>query len=192
MKGQSKRRMSKFAIHTHESAPPDSKPLMQGLEQAFGFVPNVSAVLAESPATLKAYMTLSKIFDESAFTPAERQVVILAINEYNECHYCVAAHSILADMHGVSADAIDAIRDGNPIGDPRLEALRDFTRKIVELRGWVKEEDIEQFMAAGFSRAQVLEVILGVALKTISNYANHIADTPLDEAFTGAAWKPGR
>jgi alkylhydroperoxidase family enzyme len=97
MKGQSKRRMSKFAIHTHESAPPDSKPLMQGLEQAFGFVPNVSAVLAESPATLKAYMTLSKIFDESAFTPAERQVVILAINEYNECHYCVAAHSVLAD-----------------------------------------------------------------------------------------------
>jgi uncharacterized peroxidase-related enzyme len=183
--------MSKFDIHTHESAPPDSKPLIQGLEKAFGFVPNVSAVLAESPATLKAYITLSKIFDESAFTPVEREVVILAINEYNECHYCVAAHSVIADMHGVPADAVAAIRDGNPIDDARLEALRDFTRKIVDLRGWVTETDIEQFMAAGFTRAQVLEVILGVAMKTISNYSNHIADTPLDEAFAGAAWKPG-
>ena len=183
--------MSKFDIHTHESAPLDSKPLMRGLEKAFGFVPNVSAVLAESPATLKAYMTLSTIFDESSFTPAERQVVILAINEYNECHYCVAAHSVIADMHGVPADVVAAIRDGRPVDDPHLEALRDFTRKIVDLRGWVEETDIERFMAAGFTRGQVLEVILGVAMKTISNYSNHIAETPLDVAFAGAAWKPG-
>ena len=108
-------------------------------------------------------------------------MVILAINEYNECHYCVAAHSVITDMHGVPADAVAAIRDGNPIKDARLEALR----------GWVEEKDIEQFMAAGFTRAQVLEVILGVAMKTISNYSNHIAETPLDEAFAGAARKPG-
>jgi uncharacterized peroxidase-related enzyme len=182
--------MSKFDIHTHETAPEKSRPLMRGVEKAFGFVPNVSAVLAESPPTLNAYMTLSKIFDETSFTPAERQVVILAINEYNECHYCVAAHSVIADMHGVPDDAVEAIREGHPIADRRLEALRDFTRKIVDRRGWVDEAEIEAFMAAGFERHQVLEVILGVAMKTISNYANHIADTPLDEAFANRAWKP--
>jgi uncharacterized peroxidase-related enzyme len=184
--------MSKFDVHSHESAPSGSKPLLQGVEQAFGFVPNISAVLAESPATLKAYLTMSKIFDESSFTPAERQVVILAINEYNECHYCVAAHSVIAQMHGVDPKAVDAIRDGNSIDDARLEALRDFTNKVVDTRGWVEEGDIEAFLQAGFDKAQVLEVILGVGLKTISNYANHIADTPLDEAFTHRAWSPDK
>lgn len=182
--------MSIFNLHTHESAPEGAKPLLQGVENAFGFVPNVSAILAESPSTLKAYMTISGIFDESSFTPAERQVVILAINEYNACHYCVAAHSVLAEMQGVSADAVDAIRDGNPIDEPRMEALRDFTNKVVDKRGWVKESEIEAFLGAGFTLAQVLEVILGVAFKTISNYANHVAETPLDDAFTARAWAP--
>ena len=182
--------MSKFDVHTHDTAPEGSRSLMQGVEQAFGFVPNISAVLAESPPTLNAYMTLSKIFDQTSFSPAERQVVILAINEYNECHYCVAAHSAIADMHGVPGDVVEAIRDGRPIDDPGLEALRDFTRKIVERRGWVDEADIDAFTGAGFDRHQVLEVILGVAMKTISNYANHIADTPLDDAFANHAWAP--
>ena len=182
--------MSIFNLHTHESAPEGAKPLLQGVENAFGFVPNVSAILAESPSTLKAYMTISGIFDESSFTPSERQVVILAINEYNACHYCVAAHSVLAEMQGVSADAVDAIRDGNPIDEPRMESLRDFTNKVVDKRGWVKEGEIEAFLGAGFTLAQVLEVILGVAFKTISNYANHVAETPLDDAFTARAWTP--
>ena len=182
--------MSKFDLHTHESAPDGSKPLLQGVENAFGFVPNVSAILAESPSTLKAYMTIAGIFDESSFTPAERQVIILAINEYNACHYCVAAHSVLADMQGVPADTVDAIRDGNPIAESRLEALRDFTNKVVDKRGWVEEGEIETFLDAGFTLAQVLEVVLGIAFKTISNYANHIAETPLDDAFTSRAWSP--
>jgi alkylhydroperoxidase family enzyme len=93
-------------------------------------------------------------------------------------------------MQGVSADAVDAIRDGDPIDESRLEALRDFTNKVVDTRGWVKEGEIEAFLDAGFNLAQVLEVILGVAFKTISNYANHIAETPLDDAFTAKAWSP--
>jgi len=182
--------MSIFNLHTHNSAPHASKPLLQGVEKAYGFVPNVSAILAESPSTLKAYMTLAGIFDHTSFTPAERQVVILAINEYNECHYCVAAHSVIAEMQGLPADAVDAIRDGDPIDEPRMEALRDFTNRVVATRGWVKERDVEKFLGAGFTLAQVLEVILGVAFKTISNYANHIADTPLDEAFAHREWSP--
>lgn len=184
--------MTQFDLHSHESAPEASRPLLKGLEQAFGFVPNLSRVLAESPATLKGYVTLSKIFDESAFTPAERQVIILAINEYNECHYCVAAHSIAAERSGVPGHAIEALREGEPIDDPRLETLRRFTERVVDQRGWLDKEEIQAFIDAGFTRAQVLEVILGVALKTISNYTNHIAETPLDEAFAPRAWTPRR
>jgi AhpD family alkylhydroperoxidase len=98
--------LSKLRVHTHESAPADSKSLLAGAEKAFGFVPNVSAVLAESPATLKAYMALSKIFDESSLTPVEREVAILTINEYNACHYCMAAHSVIADMSGVPGEVV--------------------------------------------------------------------------------------
>lgn len=183
--------MSKLRVHTHESAPADSKPMLAGAEKAFGFVPNISAVLAESPATLKAYMTLSKIFEESSLNPVERQVAILTINEYHACHYCMAAHSVIADMSGVPGDVVDSIRDGTEITDPRLEALRVFTRQVVDKRGWVEQDAITTFLGAGFSKEQVLEVILAVAHKTISNYANHIADTPLDGAFETRAWTPG-
>lgn len=182
--------MSKLELHTHGSAPTDSKPLLAGVEKAFGFVPNISAVLAESPATLKAYMTVSRILDESSLTPEECQVAILAINHYNACHYCVAAHSVIAEMAGVDSDVVDAIRDGARIPDARLQALRVFTTQILEKRGWVDHDDIEAYLTAGFTMAQVLEVILAVALKTISNYANHIADTPVDEAFKARAWTP--
>ena len=182
--------MSKLQIHTHESAPAGSKSLLASVEKAFGFVPNISAVLAESPATLKAYMTLSKILDESSLTPVERQVAILTINEYNACHYCVAAHSVIADMSGVPVEMVDAIRDGTEITDPRLEALRVFSMQVVDKRGWVEKAEISAFLAAGFTMEQVLEVILAVAHKTISNYANHIADTPLDDAFVSRAWTP--
>ncbi|MDT8319922.1 MAG: carboxymuconolactone decarboxylase family protein [Xanthomonadales bacterium] len=183
--------MTKFEVHTHETAPENSKGMLQAAEKAFGFVPNISAVLAESPATLKAYLTLSKIFDDSSFSATERQVVILTINEYNNCHYCVAAHSAIAAMQGVPGDVVSAIREGRKIDDARIEALRSFTRQIVDQRGWVDEAAVQAFLDAGFQHQQVMEVILGVAMKTISNYTNHIAQTPLDEAFEPHAWQPG-
>jgi uncharacterized peroxidase-related enzyme len=183
-----KQHVAKLDLHSHESAPEASKPLLAAAEGAFGFIPNISAVLAESPETLKAYMTLSRIFDETSFTAEERQVVILSINEYNECHYCVAAHSAIAEMHGVPDHVIEALRGRSEIDDPRLNALRTFTHKVLEQRGWVAENDLQTFLDAGFGRRQMLEVIFAVAMKTISNYANHIADTPLDEAFAPYAW----
>ena len=83
---------------------------------------------------------------------------------------------------------IAAVRDERPIPDARLEALRRFAETVVDKRGWATEDDVQAFLAAGFGRQQVLEVILGVAFKTISNYANHLVDTPLDDAFAGQAW----
>lgn len=183
--------MANFKVHTPASAPVLSVKLLDDAESAYGFVPNLLGVLAESPAALSAYSTLGRIFDGSSFSATERQVVILAISRFNECHYCMAAHSMIARMQDVPQQALEAIRDDQPIADARLEALRIFTTAVLERRGWLDDKDIDQFLAAGFDRAQVLDVILGITFKTLSNYVNHIADTPLDDAFAQDAWLPG-
>ncbi len=180
--------MSIFSIHTPETAPEDSRPILDEARRGLGFVPNLLGALAEAPATLKAYVTLSDILAKSSFTATEREVVLIATSVRNDCTYCVAAHSAIAGMHKVSADVIAAVRDARPIPDARLEALRRFAETVVDKRGWATEDDVQAFLAAGFGRQQVLEVILGVAFKTISNYTNHLVDTPLDEAFAGQAW----
>ena len=182
--------MSKFNVHTKETAPTKSAELLGNAEKVFGFIPNLLGVFAESPATLKAYLTIGQIFDESSFSATERQVVALAASRFNECRYCVAAHSVVADLQKVPADVIEAIRNDQPIADSKLEVLRTFTTAVVEKRGWVSDDEIAAFLAAGYSRAQILEVILGISLKTLSSYSNHIADTPLDDAFASKAWAP--
>jgi len=183
--------MSHFRIHGTETAPGKSAGLLKQAESAFGFVPNLLGTFAEAPATLEGYLALGKLFDQSSLDATERQVVLLSVSRYNECHYCMAAHTVIAGMQNVPESVVDAIRDGREIGDERLEALRRFTTAVVDKRGWVDEDDIRQFERAGFSQQQVLEVILGVAFKTISNYTNHVAATPLDDAFAGAAWSDG-
>ncbi len=182
--------MRKFDVHTRDTASAKSAELLLNAEKALGFIPNLVGILAESPAALNGYLTLGQIFDESSFSPTERQVVILATSRFNECRYCVAAHSVVADLQKVTADVIEAIRNDRPITDSKLEALRTFTTALVENRGWVTEDETAAFVAAGYSKAHMLEVILGISFKTLSNYANHVADTPLDHAFALKAWGP--
>jgi len=182
--------MSIFDIHTKETAQTKSADLLATVEESYGFIPNLLGIFAESPATLKAYRTVGQIFDESSFSPTERQLVILTASRLNECYYCIAAHSTVAEMQKVPADVIEAIRNDQPIADNKLQALRTFTRAVVEERGWVTADDTEAFLAAGYTKAQILEVVLGISFKTLSNYVNHIADTPLDDAFAPKAWVP--
>lgn len=184
--------MSRFPIHTQQSAPAPARDSLAGAAQAFGFVPNLLGVMAESPAALDGYLGLSQLMERSSLSPAEQQVAILAISRFNECRYCVAAHSVIAANAGVPNDVIEAIRNDEPIDDTRLGALRRFASRVVEARGWVSESEIADFQSAGFTNAQVLEVVLAAAMKTLSNYVNHIAGTPLDEAFSSRAWEPDR
>jgi uncharacterized peroxidase-related enzyme len=177
-----------YPLHTIDSAPAAAKESLAAARKAYGFVPNLLAVMAEAPTLLKGYGTLIRIFDETSLTPSERQVVLLATSAENECDYCVAAHSVIAQMQKVPEAVVQALRDGTPIADPRLEALRRLTVSIVQSRGWPAAAELEAFLAAGYSQAQVLEVVLGVGAKTLSNYVNHLADTPLDGAFAKAAW----
>lgn len=177
-----------YKTYAVEDAPADAKELLAAAKMKYGFVPNLLGTMAEAPALLKAYMTLSGIFEESSLDASERQVVLLAVSRENGCEYCVAAHTVIAGMQKVPADVVAAVRSGGPIGDPKLEALHAFAAAVAGSRGRPGEAQTRAFLAAGYDKRQVLEVVLGVGLKTLSNYTNHIAGTPLDGAFGPAAW----
>ncbi len=109
-------------------------------------------------------------------------------NRLNGCVYCMAAHSAISTGAGVPAEVVAALRAGTPIADAKLEALRQFTIKIVESRGWPAAHDVQSLLAAGYTHQTVLDVILGTSLKVMSNYTNHVVQTPLDPAFAQHAW----
>jgi len=182
--------MPQFPVHSEESAPEGSKPLLEQTRKAYGFLPNLYGVFAESPAALDAYIRVAEVFQKhSGFNPAEQQVVLLTISRVNGCGYCMAAHSKVSEMVEVPANVVNAIREDEPIGDEKLEAVRQLTRKVVEKRGWIEDADVQEFLSAGYEPQHVLSVLVGVAQKTLSNFTNHIADTPLDEAFEAHAWE---
>ena len=181
--------MSNYRVYTIEDAPENSRTILEDTQKKFGFIPNLFGVLAESPSALEGYASIGDAFSKSSLSPIEQQVVLLATSFENGCTYCMAAHSAVAKMVKASDDVTHALRTGGAIPDGRLEALRTFTRSVVEKRGWISQEDIQSFLDSGFDKAQILEVITGVAQKTLSNYTNHIAHTPLDEAFQTFAWK---
>lgn len=181
--------MTQFTIHSQETAPAASKPLLDKLKKAVGFIPGLYGVFAESPKALEAYDVLATLFKQTSLTTTEQHVVWLAINYENDCGYCVPAHTALAKMDAVPDDVIEALREGTPIADPKLEALRTFTVQVVQKRGWATDDDTRAFLDAGYTQEQILEVILGLAQKVMSNYTNHIAKTPVDAVFKKFAWQ---
>lgn len=182
--------MTDYVFHSLKTAPEAARPILAGTQQKLGFVPNLYAGLANAPAALQAYIAISDSFERTSLTPGERQVVLLVANEINGCEYCVAAHSMVAKkMVGVPDEVVAALRAGQLPADAKLAALAAFTRAVVEERGWVAEHPtFAQFLAAGYSREQALEVVLGVTQKTLSNYANHLLKTPLNPALESERW----
>jgi uncharacterized peroxidase-related enzyme len=169
-----------FKLHTIETAPEAARNDLADVRQKFGRVPNFFAVAAESPAAIKAYVSLSNILRTTNLTPAEQQIVILTASVENKCGYCVAAHSRGAKMAGVSENEIDAITNKIPLKDPKTEALRRLVSKIVDKRGWVSDAEVRAFLNQGYSKAQLLDVMVGVSMKTLSNYINHLTDPPIE------------
>lgn len=176
-------------IHTIESAPEGSKELLEQSVKGFGMLPNLHGVLASSPQLLEAYKTLHGLFTNTSFDAEELTVVWQTINVENECHYCVPAHTGIAHSMKVNPELTEALRDKIAMPTEKLQTLHEFTLKMIRNRGHVSQEDLDAFYDAGYGEQQVLEVILGLAQKTISNYTNHIANTPVDEPFQKFAWK---
>lgn len=180
--------MTEFTRHTIETAPEGSKGLMETAQKEYQFLPNLYKVMADAPALLEGYRTLSKIFDKTSFTETERQIILMTNNLLNGCTYCMSAHTALSQMGGVPEDVIKSLRTNTPIKDSKLEALRQFGIAMNEKRGWVDEADLDAVLKAGYSKQNILEVIVGMALKVMSNYTNHLAETELDDAFKPVTW----
>jgi len=180
--------MTTLKVHDIESAPEGSKPLLENSLKAFGMVPGLHGVLASAPKALEGYQVLHQLFTETSFNNDELTVVWQTINVEHACHYCVPAHTGIANMMKVDEAITEALRNETPLTDEKLEALRTFTLSVVRNRGNVTQEDLKAFYAVGYGEQQVLEIILGLAQKTISNYTNHIANTPVDDAFKKFEW----
>ncbi|MBC3911265.1 carboxymuconolactone decarboxylase family protein [Undibacterium umbellatum] len=179
---------------TIETASPSASALLKGAKANFGFVPNMFTHMAHVPGLLSTYFHGYEQFRaNSGFTAVEQEVVFLTISIENGCEYCVSAHSMVADaMSKVPTDVTNALRDGKPVTDAKLAALATFTRTMVVTRGLPSQADVTQFLAAGYTETQILEVILAISLKTISNYTNHLAHTNVDAAFASHVWKDAR
>jgi AhpD family alkylhydroperoxidase len=169
--------MASFQSYTLDNAPEGSKAKLAAVAKAWGFVPQLHGNLAESPVALEAYDTLFALVGKSTLSPIEQQVAYQAINVFHECEYCTAGHTYLSRMVKMDEQAIQALREGAPIADAKLQALRLFAEAVVRERGVVGDAAVDAFLAAGFTKANVLEVVTIAAAKTISNYTNHIAHT---------------
>jgi len=178
-----------FPLLDETSAPKQSLPALATTKENFGMIPNVEKVMALSPQLLSGYAHMWDLFNTTTLTPIERQVVYMTANFENECNYCVPWHTILAKKAGIVPSEIEALRSGAPLADPKLEALRAFTRILIANRGKASEADLRLFFDVGYTNAQALEVILGLSIKLISNYTNSIAGTPLDPEAEHLRWE---
>lgn len=180
--------MADFPSHDLDSAPEGSKPLLENSQKAFGRLPGLHKVMAESPQALEGYQVLHKLFTETAFDADEMTVVWQSINVEHECHYCVPAHTGIAMRMKVSDEITQALRNETPLPSAKLEALRTFTVQLLRQRGNVFDSQLEAFFAAGYGHRAVLDIILGLSQKVMSNYINHLAETPLDAPVAPLAW----
>ncbi|MGP5203384.1 carboxymuconolactone decarboxylase family protein [Psychrobacter aquimaris] len=180
--------MTEFTLHDKDTAPAASKDLLDVSIKAFGRVPGLHAVMAEAPGLLEGYQRLHQLFLDSSFDDEEVTVVWQTINVEHECHYCVPAHTGIAKSMKVDDAITEALRNETPLPTAKLEALRDFTLSVVRDRGNVNDDAVQAFLDAGFTKRQILEVVLAAAQKVMSNYTNHLANTPIDSIFQKYEW----
>ncbi len=180
-----------MTIHTEQTAPEASLPALQSLTQTFGWAPNVLGAFAGSPVLIESYRQLHALFaKQSAFSPAEQEIIQITNNIENNCTYCMAAHStVVAQTESLTKDDLEALRQGQPLSDPKHNALRTFTLALLKQRGHADEAQQEAFLSAGYSQEQALEIIVHIAFKVITNFTNNLAQPELDAPFQAQSWR---
>jgi AhpD family alkylhydroperoxidase len=168
----------------------DARKLFERAETGMGFVPNLINSFAESPVTGEVMLDLYAKTSQTGFTPLEVHIVFQAASVLNQCLYCVPAHSTSARKGGVPEELDQSLRANQPLDDPKHEALRAFTEVIVEKRGRATTQQFDDFINAGWTHKAALEVVLLVSIKTLTNYANHLTNTDIDEKFQPQHWRP--
>ena len=181
--------MPNYPVHTIASAPEKSKPALEQLQKAFGLLPNLPAVIANSPKLINSLVGLFGQVHSPGLSEAENQIVLLTDAVTNSSTYAVAFHTALALQQGISSEETTAIRERRLPRDKRFAALSTLAKTLIEKRGHLSEQELNEFLAAGFTKEQVLEVIVIVAASTITNYVGTIANPPLEDPFRQHAWQ---
>jgi alkylhydroperoxidase family enzyme len=181
--------MPNYPIHTIASAPENSKSALEQLQQAFGVIPNLAAAIANSPKLINSLVGVFQQVHSSSLTEPEIQIVLLTDAVANSSAYAVSFHTALALKQGVSSEETDAIRAQLVPRDSRFAALSTLAKTLIEKRGHLSEHELDAFLAAGFTKEQILEVIAIVAASTITNYAGTIANPPMEDQFQQFAWR---
>jgi uncharacterized peroxidase-related enzyme len=172
---------SRLAVHNVETAPAEARERVAAVQRANGYLPNLIGVLANAPTALETYQVVGAINARTGLTAAEREVVQISAATRNGCGFCVAGHTAIARKKlAMPEDVIQALRNTQALADPKLNALALFTLAVLEERGQVTDEELQAFFAAGYTQANALEVVLGVSLATLCNYANNLARTPIN------------
>lgn len=180
--------MSAFPEHTIESAPAASRRILSAIQDHWGYLPSAAARLATSPHTLDGFMKLNGIFESCTLDPLAREVLVMTVATRNGCHVCVAIHTQRLMALEAGASLIAALRAGVPLDDPRLEAVRRFTLRVLDTTGDVGEPELRAFLAAGYTAQNALEVVLGIGTYTMSTLANRLVAALLDEPLSPFAW----
>ena len=182
--------MQRFNLQTIESALEKSKPALKALEEKFGYLPNALATMANNPVLLNGFVGNFSSFHAGSFDEIEKQVLLLTNAVTIKCPWTVAAHSTFAIEDGIAASEVKAIREGRLPKDPRYAALSVLTKALIENKGNVTDEDIDAFTSAGYSKAQILEVVAGIGVSTMAATTTNLAGTPIEERFQPQAWSP--
>jgi uncharacterized peroxidase-related enzyme len=178
-----------YPTHTLATAPENSKAALEQLQKAFGVIPNIAGAIANSPKLINALVGMCQQVHTSSLTEPEIQIVLLTDAVTNPCTYAVAFHTALAIQQGVSSEETDAVRARQAPKDSRFAALSTLAKKLIEKRGHASEQELDAFIAAGFTKEQVLEVVAIVAASAITNYAGTITNPPLDDVFQQYVWQ---
>jgi uncharacterized peroxidase-related enzyme len=156
-----------------------TRDLLGAVEKKMGRVPNLIATMAQSSAVLEAYFGFSQGLAGGSLSASLREQIALTVSEANQCNYCLAAHSFLGGKTGLSRSEIHDARHGLA-SDEKANAALIFARKIVEERGHVSDEDVEEVRHAGYTDGEIAEIVANVALSIFTNYFNHVAETEID------------
>ena len=180
--------MQRFPLQTATSAPEKCKPVLQALEQKFGFLPNALATMANSPVLLTGFVGTFGSFHGGSFDGIEKQVLLLTNAVTINCPWTIAVHSTFAVEEGLAESEINAIRQGKLPTDPKYAALSGLTRALIEKKGSVGEAEIGRFTAAGYSETQILEVVAGIGVSTMAATTTNLAGTPIEDRLKTKAW----
>ncbi len=183
--------MSRLPLRTIEDAPEDAKERLTAAEKNNGYLPNLLRVLANAPVALEAYLTLGGINGRASLTLAEREAVQVTAAATHGCGFCVAGHTAISyKKAGLDQAVVDALRGKTQVPDARLDAVARFTEAVIASRGAVSDDALATFKAAGFDDQQALEVVLGVSLATLCNFANNVGQPPLNQQLEPYRWEP--